>query len=92
MDAAVIGGKDRWERRLNGLEREFELRIAAAEREDEKVRTGLERQRDELHELKTFALPVIEQLAALPASAAWKVWLEQLASLARRTLRSRTLC
>ena len=36
VDAAVIGGKDRWERRLNGLEHEFDLRIAAAEREDEK--------------------------------------------------------
>ena len=48
----------------------------------------MERSRDELHELKTFALPVIEQLAALPASAAWKVWLERLTDLARRTLRN----
>lgn len=87
VEAAVIGGKDRWERRLNGLEREFELRIATAERDDEKQRAALERERDELRELKTFALPVMEQLAALPASAAWGVWLEQLASLARHTLR-----
>jgi RecB family exonuclease len=47
----------------------------------------LERQLDQLRELKNFALPVIEQLAALPASAAWGVWLELLRSLARKTLR-----
>ncbi len=27
VDAAVIGGRDRWARRLHGLEREFELRL-----------------------------------------------------------------
>ena len=87
VDAAVIGGKDRWQRRLKGLEREFELRIATAERENENQRAGLERQLEELRELETFALPVIGQLAELPASAAWGVWLERLGSLARRTLR-----
>jgi len=87
VDAAVIGGRERWERRLKGLEREFELRIAAAERDDANQRAGLERQLEELRELEKFALPVIEQLAALPTSASWGVWLERLASLARRTLR-----
>ncbi len=87
VDAAVIGGRDRWERRLKGLEREFELRIAAAERDDDDQRAGLVRQLEELRELEAFALPVIEQLAALPASANWGVWLERLTSLARRTLR-----
>ncbi|HEV2201686.1 MAG TPA: PD-(D/E)XK nuclease family protein [Bryobacteraceae bacterium] len=87
VDAAVIGGQDRWARRLRGLEREFELRIATAGREDENQRANLERQLEELRELKQFALPVIEQLSGLPASAAWGAWIEQLASLARRTLR-----
>jgi CRISPR/Cas system-associated exonuclease Cas4 (RecB family) len=87
VDAAVIGGSDRWERRLKGLEHEFELRIAAAEREDDNQRKGLERQLEELQELEKFALPVIGHLAALPASATWGEWLESLASLARRTLR-----
>ena len=32
VDAAVIGGRDRWARRLRGLERELELQIAALER------------------------------------------------------------
>ena len=33
MDAAVIGGRDRWARRLKGLEREFELRLEELEDE-----------------------------------------------------------
>ena len=32
VDAAVIGGRDRWRRRLRGLEREFELRLENARR------------------------------------------------------------
>jgi len=87
VDAAVIGGRDRWARRLQGLEREFELRIETAGREDENQRANLERQLEQLRELEQFALPVIEQLAGLPASAAWGTWLERLALLARRTLR-----
>lgn len=86
VDAAVIGGRDRWARRLEGLEHEFELRIETAGREDEAQRANLERQLEQLRELEKFALPVIEELAGLPASAVWGVWLEQLAALARRTL------
>ena len=72
VDAAVIGGKDRWERRLNGLEAEFVLQ---------------EKSLDQLQNLKQFALPLIGMLDALPAAAIWSVWLEQLAELARLSLR-----
>lgn len=72
IDAAVIGGKDRWERRLNGLEAEFTLQ---------------EKPLDQLHNLKQFALPLIGMLDALPAAAVWSVWLEHLAELARLGLR-----
>jgi ATP-dependent helicase/nuclease subunit B len=88
VDAAVIGGKDRWQTRLEGLEKEFELRIADAEREDEAQRAMLQRQREQLTELKAFALPIMEQLSALPETARWGDWLEQLGALARRALRS----
>ena len=88
VDAAVIGGRDRWERRLRGLQQELELRIATAEREDPAQRASLERQCEQLRELESFALPVIEQLAALPASAVWGEWLQRLERLARRTLRT----
>ncbi len=72
VDAAVIGGKDRWERRLNGLEAEFVLQDKPLEH---------------IRNLKQFALPLIGMLDALPAAATWSVWLEQLAELARVSLR-----
>lgn len=72
VDAAVIGGKARWERRLNGLEAEFVLQ---------------EKSLDEIRNLKQFALPLIGLLDALPATAIWSDWLEHLAELARLALR-----
>ena len=71
VDAAVIGGRDRWARRLRGLEREFELRLEALEREDDDPsRRHLERQLDQLRQFEQFALPLIETLDALPCSGA----------------------
>jgi ATP-dependent helicase/nuclease subunit B len=75
VDAAVIGGKDRWERRLNGLEAEFVLQKKPLD------------QMGQLQNLKQFALPLIGMLDALPPMAIWSVWLEQLAELARVSLR-----
>ncbi len=73
VEASVIaGGKDRWERRLNGLEAEFALQ---------------EKPLDQIQNLKKLALPLIGMLDALPATAIWSVWLEQLSELARVSLR-----
>jgi len=89
VDAAVIGGSDRWARRLHGLERELELRLEALEREDyEASRRHVERQLDQLRQFEHFALPLIETLSALPVRALWKDWLESLAALARTALRN----
>jgi len=87
VDAAVIGGRDRWRRRLRGLEREFELRLKAVERDDETRRDYLARQLDQLRQLEGFALPLIDALHALPAAADWREWLDHLTSLARVALR-----
>jgi CRISPR/Cas system-associated exonuclease Cas4 (RecB family) len=89
VDAAVIGGRDRWARRLRGLEREFELRLATLEREDDQAsRRHLARQLDQLRQFEQFALPLIETLDGLPRAALWKDWLESLDALARRALRN----
>lgn len=89
VDAAVIGGRDRWARRLRGLEREFELRLAALEREDDEAsRRHLAQQLDQLRRFEQFALPLIETLDGLPRAALWKDWLESLDALARRALRN----
>lgn len=86
VDAAVIGGRDRWARRLKGLEQEFQLRLE--ESDDETQRAHLQRQIQRLTMLAEFALPLITRLDELPKLANWSEWLEALAPLARAALRS----
>lgn len=87
VDAAVVG-KSRWKPRLEGLREELELRRGRLgdDREDERERLG--RTLAELGVLSRFALPVVEQLAALPERALWGGWLDALESLAARVLRA----
>jgi ATP-dependent helicase/nuclease subunit B len=89
VEAAVIGGQDRWTRRLDGLEKELRLkRNALSEEEPDSPRVrGVERDLKNLAHLRAFALPVIEKLAAWPAGARWNEWLEQLQDLAPLVLR-----
>lgn len=86
-DAAVIGGRNRWERRLRGLEREFELRLNSSAMEAQAEREHIQRQLARLRNLERFALPLIELLGGLPKSAPWGDWLDQLRQLATRALR-----
>lgn len=90
VEAAVIGGSARWARRLAGLDQELALRHAELQREapDAPAVAGLVRARTHLGELRRFALPLIERLAALPARAAWGEWLAALDALAVRALRA----
>jgi ATP-dependent helicase/nuclease subunit B len=87
VDAAVVGGVDRWRRRLDGLARELERRVRELGDEESQRRAAIERDLARLSMLRSFALPVIEELAALPAAALWGEWLGHLDSLAARTLR-----
>ncbi|HUQ94279.1 MAG TPA: PD-(D/E)XK nuclease family protein [Bryobacteraceae bacterium] len=84
VDAAVVGGRERWQRRLGGLQKQFELHMAAAEDEAHRVHT--ERQLQSLKNLQRLALPIIRQLDSLPKSAPWSQWLAQLSDLAQMTL------
>lgn len=86
VDAAVIGGKERWQKRLDGLESELRLRLGAME-EDDARRESVERQLERLGRLERFALPVIAMLAELPESAPWSMWLDLMKRLASATLR-----
>ncbi|MBS1876547.1 MAG: exodeoxyribonuclease V subunit gamma [Acidobacteria bacterium] len=86
VDAAVIGKYERWERRLRGLEGEFRIQLAGLGPEDQNERERLERELDRLATLEHFALPLIEQLHALPKSAVWRDWLDALRRLAARAL------
>jgi len=87
VDAAVIGGRDRWKRRLDGLEAEFGKQIEELQNEDEPRLARIERQRDRLQDLRRFALPLIEFLSDLPRNALWKEWLDKLERLAATALR-----
>jgi RecB family exonuclease len=81
VDAAVVGGADRWRRRLAGLEQE--LAQQASQADDPR---SAQQNLVALRALAAFALPVIEQLAALPASATWGQWLQVLTELTERAI------
>ena len=88
VDAAVIGGLDRWKTRLAGLREEFYRRHAAEA--DEAARDSLARRIDAIENLTHLALPVIARLAQLPSRATWGEWIDTLAGLSEFALRDTT--
>ena len=87
VDAAVIGGRDRWARRLRGLRAELQTQLRNLEEEDDSRRIHIERRIQQLARLEHFALPLIETLSSLPVSDKWDVWLDRLMDLAPMALR-----
>lgn len=87
VDSAVIGGKERWVRRLDGLANELRLQLTGAEEEETPYAERIEKQLRDLEHLRAFALPAIGLLAALPDQASWGEWLSHLRELAAQTLR-----
>ena len=88
VDAAVIGGRERWERRLAGLDAELERGIGALEDPEDPARERQIRRLADLRSLRDYALPLLDSLAELPAAASWAEWLDALSALASRALRS----
>ncbi|MFL5290291.1 MAG: PD-(D/E)XK nuclease family protein [Myxococcales bacterium] len=88
VEAAVIGGRDRWERRLLGLRHELELKLAdlTGAREEAAI-DRVRRDLGDLESLHRFALPLLDELASLPRAAPWGEWLDRLSALASRALR-----
>jgi superfamily I DNA/RNA helicase/RecB family exonuclease len=83
-EAAVIGGIDRWHRRLTGLAAQRRVQMVEVENRDPesaRVQT-LRREIEQLQLLADFALPVIETLAMLPEQTHWGAWIEALSALA----------
>src|SRR5262249_35670252 len=78
VEAAVIGGKDRWERRLAGLQHELALRRNELRDEEEARVAACERAMRDLAHLRDFALPLLTRLEALPQEADWAAWLGHL--------------
>jgi ATP-dependent helicase/nuclease subunit B len=89
VEAYVIGGLERWRKRLPGLRHEFERRIdELTEEEPDSPRiAALQRDSAQLQHLEDLALPVVETLDGWRDAQPWSVWLERLTTLAPRVLR-----
>ena len=89
VESAVIGGSERWARRLNGLAAEYELKIRELtfEQPDSPRIAHLERERQNLAHLQNFALPIIETMSAWPEPATWGDWIQRLEEFAPLVLR-----
>jgi ATP-dependent helicase/nuclease subunit B len=87
VEASVIGGRDRWRRRLDGLEEEFRTKLT--EVEDEAAAAHLKRRLIDLGHLKQIALPIINALDTLPRGANWGEWLQALTALTALAIRDR---
>ncbi len=98
VDAAVIGGSSRWQKRLDGLHAKLADDLEAYEKKAEDgLADGVRRDLAALDALRRFALPIVAELAALPGGpaaspahtegASWGDWLDCLAKLATRAIR-----
>lgn len=87
VEAAVIGGRDRWRRRIDGLANELRLRLSELADEDEAEAVALERTLEDLAAFSAYAMPLINILDSLPKSANWGEWLDHLSALATQALK-----
>src|SRR5688572_21650147 len=88
VEAAVIGKLDRWQRRLRGLEHEYDRRVREASSEDpeaSRVR-ALVRDREQLRALRAFAEPILAEMADWLPMQSWGAWLSALERLAPRVI------
>ncbi|MBV8097360.1 MAG: PD-(D/E)XK nuclease family protein, partial [Acetobacteraceae bacterium] len=87
VEAAVIGGRDRWRRRIEGLANELRLRLSELGEEDEAQAVALARTLDDLAAFAGYAIPLIDLLDGLPCTADWGEWLDRLGALATCVLK-----
>jgi hypothetical protein len=87
VEAAVIGGRDRWQRRVDGVAKELRRKLAELGDEDEIRAAELTRALNDLTDFAAFALPLVNELDRLPAAAPWGEWLDRFGMLATRSLK-----
>jgi ATP-dependent helicase/nuclease subunit B len=87
VDAAVIGGRDRWRRRIDGLVSDLRLRLSELAEEEETRAAVLARTLEDLAAFAAYAIPLVDLLDSLPKSANWGEWLDQLGALATLALK-----
>lgn len=84
--AAVVGGLERWRRRLSGLGESLALRLSGLDDGADYRRAALEQEIAALEALQAFALPLLERLDGLPERASWHEWSQQIVQLALAAL------
>jgi CRISPR/Cas system-associated exonuclease Cas4 (RecB family) len=89
VESAVIGGTDRWARRLNGLAEQYRLQIRELTEDapDSSRIPHFQRELQNLEHLRAFALPLVETISEWPDQATWGDWLRRLEGFAPRILR-----
>ena len=92
VESSVIGGDPaRWKRRMAGLERKYEIQLAAEltqdALQDSPKALRIDRDLQSLRHLRRFALPIIDTLAEWPSRATWGDWLTRFEALAPGILR-----
>ncbi len=89
VEAYVIEGLERWQRRLPGLRHEYDRRwreLAAEDRDSPRLR-AIERDREQLGHLESFALPIVAAIDAWRAPRTWAAWLQEFTALVPHVLR-----
>ena len=89
VEAYVIEGLARWQRRLPGLRREYDRRVRelAGEDQDAPRLRALERDREQLQHLESFAVPIVTALDGWRAARTWAEWIRAFSALLPRVLR-----
>jgi RecB family exonuclease len=88
VEAAVIGEAGRWRKRLDGHAAKLAVDIDAYDKKDETALADASRRElAALESLRRFALPLVDDLAALRSRATWGEWIDKLGALATRALR-----
>lgn len=88
VEASVVGGTERWARRLKGLEAELHAKYQALSSEYPSRAQHALNDIKALQHLSRFALPLIRRLAELPIKSTWDNWITKLESLATIALRA----
>ncbi|HZO82260.1 MAG TPA: PD-(D/E)XK nuclease family protein [Candidatus Binataceae bacterium] len=86
VDASVIGSRERWQRRLDGLREELAMKRRELVEDDARAK-AFDRRLIDLEHLRAVAMPQIDALAALPQRAAWGEWLVHLRALTHLAVR-----
>lgn len=89
VEAYVIEGLERWQRRLPGLRHEYDRRwreLANEDRDSPRLR-ALERDIEQLEHLASFALPIVAVIDAWRSPRTWAAWLQEFTALVPRVLR-----